>query len=277
MKYPMRPKTIPAEATKLMTRKFQRIELKETAELEPLLLRDIEVIEPGLSVIDNQLSTTDGGRPDILALDEDRTLVLIELKNETATVEHIDQAIRYYEWIKANLAWLGRPFPKIDVQNDPRVLLIAPGFDDGIRRLVRYLTLNVELFTYVAIRDEITREVGLICDPLEIEPTRQTPTTRSMDEIIAYCTDGLVVEQIKKVLVYLQQKGLESQPWKGGKWPWLEFRLYGEGYCWLGVKRKWFKFEYWDEDKEESVFSPKRFTSFVEWEKECNRCIDKWF
>jgi hypothetical protein len=260
-----------------MTRKFQRIELKETAELEPLLLKDIEVIEPGLSVLDNQLPTTDGGRPDILALDEDRTIVVIELKNETATVEHLDQAIRYYEWIKANLAWLGRPFPKIDVQNDPRVLLIAPSFDDGIRRLIRYLTLNIELVTYVAIRDEVTREVGLLCDPLEIEPMRQAPITRSVEEIVAYCSDELINAQIKKVLVYLQQKGLESQPWKGGRWPWLEFKMDGEGYCWLGVNRKSFKFEYWDDAKSEAIFIRKPFNSFVEWEKECKRYVDKWF
>lgn len=260
-----------------MSRKLKKIDLKETSELEPLLLKDLGVIEQGLCVIDRQLSVQDAGRPDILAVDEEGTAVVMELKNETATVEHVDQALRYYEWVRQNLAWLSRAYPKITAQNDPRVLLVAPCFGPGVLRLAKYLEVNLELISYIAVRDEESEDVGLLCETVDIETPPEPFRMRSVDDIVAYCTDEAVNAEIKKVIACLQERGCKVRPYKGGKWICLEFLIDGEDYLWIDVRRKWFLFRYWVKSKQETATHPQRFTSFADWERECKKYVDECF
>jgi len=86
--------------------KVKPIDLKERDELEPLLVANPDVIEQGLQIVCHQLMT-DSGPLDILAVDDEGTLVIIELKNEAAE-GHLDQALRYYDWCRQNISWISK-------------------------------------------------------------------------------------------------------------------------------------------------------------------------
>ena len=59
----------------------QEVDVKE-AELEELLIKDPSFVEEGISILGRQIRTDTGGSLDILAVDEDKILTVIELKNE---------------------------------------------------------------------------------------------------------------------------------------------------------------------------------------------------
>lgn len=61
--------------------RIKSVELKELEELEPLLVKNPDLIEEGMKVLARQLQT-DIGRLDILAVDSEGALVIIELKDE---------------------------------------------------------------------------------------------------------------------------------------------------------------------------------------------------
>ena len=75
-----------------------RVELDEES-LEDLLEAHIEMLDPGLCVIGRQIKTDDGGRLDLLAIDEHGDTAIIELKREKATRSAIAQALGYAAWV----------------------------------------------------------------------------------------------------------------------------------------------------------------------------------
>jgi len=83
---------------------LQEAELKDETELEFLLKQDLEQIEKGLKAITNQLKTSTG-RIDILAIDSDKNLVIIELK-QFSDENQMSQAVAYFDWILKNIDWI---------------------------------------------------------------------------------------------------------------------------------------------------------------------------
>jgi len=101
---------------------------------------------------------------------------------------------------KSNLAWLSRAFKKINPHNDPRIMLIAPDFDESVIRISAYLSLNIELYKYTAVQDEATMQLGIVCEAVEIEPASEKVTIiRSVDDILGYCDDNRIKAEIKKL------------------------------------------------------------------------------
>ena len=110
--------------------KLKKVDIKERDELEPMLVNDLSVIEDGMRVVAHQLATTSGPL-DILAVDEDGTLALLELKNEVDEDEDpLTQGLRYYDWVFENRAWIGNIYKElaVDPLREPRLLVVAPGF-----------------------------------------------------------------------------------------------------------------------------------------------------
>ncbi len=64
--------------------KLVKVRLDEVGELEPQVLASLGSLEEGLQPLSNQLGIGGAGRPDILAVDADGTLVVIEIKADTA-------------------------------------------------------------------------------------------------------------------------------------------------------------------------------------------------
>jgi RecB family endonuclease NucS len=73
---------------------------KET-ELEDWIATTPDLIADGVLVFDRQRDIPGVGRLDLLGIDEDGTLVIIELKRDRAPREAVAQALDYASWLDA--------------------------------------------------------------------------------------------------------------------------------------------------------------------------------
>src|SRR5208283_6072198 len=129
--------------------KVKCVSLTEREELEPSLIADPDLIEPGLKVITHQLMT-DSGPLDILAVDFDSALVVIELKT-TPDDGHLDQGLRYYDWCRQNVSWISLVYSdkfEIGPGLPVRLMLVAPSFTDLVKRIAKYIDCELDLVEY---------------------------------------------------------------------------------------------------------------------------------
>lgn len=245
--------------------KLARVRLDEVHELEPLVLATLSSLEDGLRPLSNQLSMGDAGHPDILAIDSDGVLVVIELKADTAGPSAVDQAIRYFEWAQANLALLSKPFPEIKHDRQPRVLLVAPEFEDDVLRLVRYLDLDFRLARVTCVRIE-KGDTGVLLELVEQPRVESPPAFLALSDIVAYISDESVRKEFELVLDEMRRDGLSIQPWKGGKERWLG-AIYGDtDVAYVQTCRSYFNNTLWEDDGKE-IWPPQQLRSYAEWEE----------
>ncbi len=253
-----------------------RIRFHEVSELEPRVLESLNSIEEGLTALGNQLGIGEPGRPDILAVDLSETLVIIELKSDIAGVAALDQAVRYFDWASINLALLAKPFPRIRHDRQPRVLIIAPGFDEGIRRLVRYIEIDVRLIAATCVRDSSANYTGILFESLEIPRGSADPLLlRSEEDIVSYITDETVRKEFKRVLNTMREAGLLIKPYAGGKDLWLCGTLGDEEVAYVQTRRKYFNWQPLDDDGN-GIWPPVKLENYEEWAQKAQPDFLKW-
>lgn len=191
----------------------KKIEIKEKEELEPIIVANPEILEDGMRIVTHQL-TTPTGPLDILAVDEEGALVVIELKNEVDEGEdQLLQAIRYYDWCFENRSWLSHAYKEksIDPQKDPRLVLVAPDFSESLKRLAKYLAVEVELYHYQAI-ELPTGEKTVICNQSLYEERPEVPTIASIPQSVKRIRNESVKNLYNECLGKLEGLKLELQP-----------------------------------------------------------------
>jgi RecB family endonuclease NucS len=132
-----------------MPPKIEEVEVSEK-ELEDLLVDNPDTIERGMKILGRQIQT-DTGPLDILAVDEDGVLTVIELKNEVDDGQ-LDQGLRYYDWVRTNIQWLAKNFKEVDADELPRLILIAPSFSENLRKIAKYVNVNLDLIEYHVVQ-----------------------------------------------------------------------------------------------------------------------------
>jgi Holliday junction resolvase-like predicted endonuclease len=219
-----------------MPLKIRPIEIGERDELEPMIVANPDVVEEGLKVISRQLQT-DTGPLDILGVDSEGKLVIIELKNEPSE-SHLDQGLRYYDWCRQNLAWMASAYRdhRIDAKSTPRLLLIAPSFTENVKRISKYVNVDLGLFEYHAVEDD-KGERGLICTGLDFGQPVDPPDIPTIDEKLRYFTDEEVRDLFKSVLSELQAAKLEVRPVGG-----LNVTVWckGKRFAWMAPRKRFF-------------------------------------
>lgn len=217
--------------------KVKPIDLREREELEPLLISNPDTIEQGLQIVSHQLMT-DSGPLDILAVDSEGTLVVMELKNE-ASEGHLDQALRYYDWCRQNVSWISKAYSgktHIDPNASPRVMLIAPAFTETVRRIAKYVDVELHLIEYHAFEDE-KGERGIICTEIDYGQPPEPPEIPTIEKKLEYFHDGKVRELFKTVLDELRSKQIEVKPIHE---LWISFWYKGKRFMYMGPKRNFF-------------------------------------
>lgn len=253
-----------------------RVQLHEVSEREPLVLEHLDRIEKGLRPLDNQVSVGATGRPDILAVDENGALTLLELKSVPADLYALAQTIRYYEWFFDNLALIARPFPSVKPDNGVRIFLVAPKFGEEVIRVARYLDLDIALVRYFAIRHGKSGDLGIIFEMEDIEPVQGPGVDfRSVEDILGYCIDPRVSQELDRVKADLRELGVEFRPYEGGRRYWVECTSQGEDVAYFQPRRKYFNFQFYDPEKDDYIWPPKKLTSYDEWVKQCKKNVTK--
>jgi len=195
--------------------KVKAISVREKEELEPLLMANPDIIEDGLKIISHQ-QPTDSGPLDILAVDEEGTLVVIELTSE-ASDGHLDQGLRYYNWCRQNISWISSAFGKkytINADSTPRLILVAPSFTDTIKRIAKYVDAELELVEYHAFQNE-KGERGLICNRIDYGSAPEPPEIPSLEKKMAYFTSEKASTLFKSAIDQLVKRNIEVKPIRG--------------------------------------------------------------
>ncbi|VAW65119.1 hypothetical protein MNBD_GAMMA08-2508 [hydrothermal vent metagenome] len=245
---------------------IERVKLHEVKELEPLVLSTLEQIEEGLKPLDNQISIGEQGRPDILAVDSDGSLAILELKSVPAGTPALEQVVRYYDWFSENISLISRPFPEINPLNSIRIFVIATEFNEEIVRLSKYLDLDISLIRVIPVKEKKKKDVGILYESIELERRDENISEfRSIEDIISYITDEKTKSEFSKVLTSLTEQGIELSPWKGGKKLWIECRHKGEDVGYLQTRRKFFRCQYYNQEKEEYIWPPVKCYTHEEW------------
>jgi Holliday junction resolvase-like predicted endonuclease len=221
-----------------MTLKIKSISIGERDKLEPMLVANPDVIEEGLRVITHQQQTNTGPL-DILGVDADGTLVVIELKNEAAE-GHLDQGLRYYDWCRQNIAWIGQAFKQYEVNDKafPRLILIAPSFTDTVRQISKYVAIGVDLklYEYQAVENE-KGEKGLICREVDFGEPPEPPSIIPLADKAKKFQDPKVKKLWERVIAELPKQQIEVKPVSGYT---VTLWYKGKRFMVMRPRRKWF-------------------------------------
>jgi Holliday junction resolvase-like predicted endonuclease len=218
-----------------------------------------------MKILGRQIQT-DSGPLDILAVDEDGVLTIIELKDEVDD-KQLDQGLRYYDWVRTNIQWISRSFKEVDAEQEPRLILIAPTFSENLRRIAKYVNVNLDLMEYHAIQLP-NGERHVLCHSVEIEgppeptvvPTREGNLKRIENEKMRQlCAD---------CLKELENKGIEIRPIQNY---WFSLWYKGKRFMYLGCKKRFFVCEIQKPDG--SWTGRIRISLKEEWEKLFNNEI----
>lgn len=185
-------------------RKYRVVEVAEK-DLEDLVRRAPELIEPGLKFVDHQAFTT-RGRLDVLLVDSGRALVVAELK----VVEDdgmLVQGIDYYDYVLRNLDGFARAYKqhKIDPDQEPRLLLIAPSFSVTLLNRIKWVNIPTSLFTFQCIEFEDAKGDVVPVYKEVAAPTVEVVETPITPEIIyGYITDAKIKKLAQEMVAKIE-------------------------------------------------------------------------
>lgn len=217
--------------------KVTLVELSE-AELEEMLANEPTYIEEGMQILARQFPT-DSGPLDMLASDIDKVLCVIELKNSSDET-HLDQGLRYYDWARTNLEGIARHFAgKVDANQVPKLILIAPSFFPVVVRIAKYLNIPLDLKEYTCIQVAEGEQV-ILCKSLQFgEPPG--PLTIPTDEVnVGNIENEQVRTLCRKALDELRGAGIEMRPKQNY---WFSGWYKGKRFFYLGCKKQFFVLE----------------------------------
>ncbi len=196
-------------------------------DLEDMLFKKIEIIDPNLLIVGRQVTTDFGGRIDILAMDVDGDLCVIELKREKTPREVVAQVLDYASWIQ-NLPverikdifrqnnhdldieqkfseQFDAELPEI-INENQRLIIVASELDASTERILHYLNetygvpINVVFFRY--FRDGTNKFLSRtwMVDPNLIEQqSKKSKTRETWNQRISTCLLGQIYIVIGKM------------------------------------------------------------------------------
>lgn len=186
------------------------------ADLETWIVADSEIIGYPILIIDQQRNIPGVGQLDLLGIDQEGTLIIIELKRDRTPREAVAQALDYASWIdSANETevigyaseYLERPLeeafrdyfqdelPELSCQRH-RITLVAPRLDASAERIITYLSerhrvdINAVFFQYARLSDgrEVIARTMLVAEESR-PPSRTRRGKPSIDSLIAMANE----------------------------------------------------------------------------------------
>lgn len=123
----------------------------------------------------------------------------------------------------------------------------APDFDDEIRRLARYLSIEITFVSLVSVKNVDNGEIGLVIETEEAERAADPEIMLySAEDILNYLEEPAAKGSLRKVLEDLRMLGLEMRPYRAGKYSWFEFLHNGEPAAYIGTLKRGFKSQHYD-------------------------------
>lgn len=183
----------------------ERVEMvRETSldredELEEILMKNIHILAENWLVIGRQVPTKYGKRLDLLAIDNNGSLIILELKRERTARETVAQGIDYASWVRtltsSDVSQIFEDYDKKylksgktldaafhekfgfkledeNVNTSHQIIIVASDLDTSTERIISYLDssnvpINFVSFKILAINDEKYLSRAWFIDPFE--------------------------------------------------------------------------------------------------------------
>jgi len=168
-----------------MGRLFERVEIEKERDLEDIVKKYPDQVEDGLTYLEHQVHLGRGFL-DVLFVDSKGALVVAELK--VSDDEGIlTQALKYYDSVERDKDRLAHHFTqrKIDEDQEPRILLVAPSFSEEIRKAARHVKPKITLLEFEYLRTK-SGERGLHCKSVNIEAESFFKPPVKLEKILTY-------------------------------------------------------------------------------------------
>jgi len=203
--------------------------------IEKWIKQDISVLQPNLFVIGEQVRTAYGKYIDLLCIDSEGSLVIVELKRGMTPREVTAQALDYASWVKelgvekiseialahlpsgetlesAFLAKFDTELPDT-INSHHSMLVVASEIDDSTQRIIRYLSeagidinaVQFHMFHTDGGQEFLARTFTVDKEEAQLNVNRnpankRTWASRSLDEILAACTNSTEKEFFKSAI-----------------------------------------------------------------------------
>jgi Holliday junction resolvase-like predicted endonuclease len=219
--------------------RLQLIQVSEQ-ELEEFIVKNPDAIEEGFKILSRQWPT-DSGPLDILGVDADGTIAIIELKVKEDDGQLI-QGLRYYDFISTNIAAIARYFSSGGLsisEQDLRLILVAPSFSQTLRRICKYLDVELELKEYRAYRLP-SAEKEIVFNTVEIEEREKLRLYPDLEQKLGFIQDEGLRNLARRFLEELEKYGIEKRMVHD---EWISLWFGGRRIATLACKRKFFVIE----------------------------------
>ena len=178
---------------------INREPLNDEQRLEDWVVKDPGILGIDVLLIGRQVTTANRGRIDLLAIDDEASLVVLELKRDKTPREIVAQALDYASWAK-DLSYeqieaiaknfIGKPLPQAfsdhygfsipqTVNANHSMIILASELDDSSERIVEYLgeqygvPINVLFFTFFKTASGEFVGRAWLKDPEEVQERTQ--------------------------------------------------------------------------------------------------------
>lgn len=165
---------------------IEKLKLESNLELQQLITEDVNKVERNLTLICNNIPINDRTTLDILCHDENGQLVILQLSvNEDDLM--LLQGIQSLDYVNKFKSFLKATYNKhkIDDNEKPRLILIAPGFSDALRHAVEIMSgIRVDLYEWEYLK--LGDHKGLRLQPIfgwkqEEKPREERPAEKKRE------------------------------------------------------------------------------------------------
>lgn len=220
--------------------KLKPIQISEK-QLERYVVENPGDLEEGFKVLYTQWQT-DSGPLDILGVDGDGVLVVAELKAKEDD-DQLFQGLRYYDYVASNIASIAKLVSsgEITVSDDtpPRLMLIAPSFSQTLKRICKYVDVDLELKIYKSYMLP-SGEIDVVFECIEIEERKEPTIPPSLEEKLKNIKNDEMRKLAQRFLDELESYGFEKKMLYGG---WMGLRYGGRRIAKMGCRKKFFVIE----------------------------------
>ncbi len=166
------------------------VEINTEKELHGIIKDELDALENGLRLLKYEMPLG-VGVPDFVCVDSGGRLVIIEVKlYEDENI--LFQALGYYSEIDRNRYVLAESFrdEKVDPKQSPRLVLIAKGYSEYVKRLSTLVKPVIELFEYTVVQISKGKN-GIVFHPIPLPQTDEQlpPENYTPEQFRDYITD----------------------------------------------------------------------------------------
>ncbi|MDW8360628.1 MAG: endonuclease NucS [Candidatus Caldarchaeum sp.] len=219
--------------------KLKPIQISEK-DLEKYVSTDPQDVEEGFKVLYTQWPT-DSGPLDILGVDGNGVLVVAELKAKEDD-EQLLQGLRYYDYVASNIASIAKLVSSGEStvsDDEPRLMLIAPSFSQMVKRICKYIDVDLELKTYKAYMLP-SGEINVVFESIEIEERAEVKVPPSLEQKLNRIQNDAMRKLAERFLNDLEKMGFEKKMVHG---VWISLRYGGKKIATMGCMKKFFVIE----------------------------------